>query len=137
MCVLGGDGRVTTTDSPSAPGDCWYCVHGWPAEVRSIYDRYVVIAGWRAMNYGPAHIVWSDENFDHDSIRWCIEHFGEFDDDLSEEQRVAVRSSLDELLALPESTLCPIPEEFDPDDDPADWPPAPGFRMAPKPFPAW
>lgn len=107
-------------------GDCWYCTHGWPVKVRAIYDQYAALAGRTAMEFGPAHIVWSDENFDRESIQWCLDHFGDYDDDLDPRQRAAVRASLLELLALPDEVFDVIPADFGPDDDPEDYPPKPG-----------
>jgi hypothetical protein len=87
----------------------------WPEPVAAIYDRALMVGGESAMLYGPAHIVWHDENFDTDSIQWCLDHFVEWcldhfiehsrPDKHTAEQLVAVRQSLVELLALPTPVL--------------------------------
>lgn len=78
---------------------CWFCHWGWHPEVKKVYDKWTAIAGYAAMHFGPAHIVWEDENFD--SADWCLEHFDEHRGDHSDEELVAVKQSLIELNSLP------------------------------------
>lgn len=85
---------------------CWYCSHGWHPKVQEIHDRYEAIAGESAMHYGPAHIVWDDENFEREHVQWCLdEGMKTFGGDFTKDELDAVRASLVELLALPDDVL--------------------------------
>ena len=85
------------------------------------------------MHYGPAHVVWDDENFNRGCIQRCVDDFNDWittyndpkddDDKYSAEELEAVRQSLIELLALPDAVLEPIPEAYD-DEHPDKFPPA-------------
>lgn len=101
---------------------CWYCYWGWSKPVREIYDKYEAIAGESAMEYGPAHIVWSDENFDRSSVQWCLDHFDEYRGDHTDEALSAVRKSLEELLLLSDEVLGPEPADYD-GEHPEKYPP--------------
>ena len=111
---------------------CWYCQWGWPKAIAEIYLRArrdiddALAAGeenWQgepdcgetAMDFGPAHVVWSDENFD--STDWCLEHCDapQFKDWNKEALKI-VRRSLRELASLPLAIRLP-PEGFSEDDD--------------------
>jgi len=98
---------------------CWWCYWGWPKEIADIFDRGEAAAGYSAMRFGPAHVVWEDENWD--SAQWCLDHFDEYAEDLDEEQRQSVRQSLEDLKALPDE-FKQEPEGFD-DENPAQYPP--------------
>ena len=50
-------------------GLCYYCHWGWPKPIADIYDKYLEIAGSSAMHFGPAHVVWEDENFERPLIQ--------------------------------------------------------------------
>ena len=113
---------------------CWYCHWGWSAPVVAIYlsaqrdidDCLELCAAndWNspadpssaemALKYGPAHIVWSDENFDRGSLEYCLEDCNH--------PRFAhwpplalaiVRRSLRRLLALPAEICDPCPKDYD------------------------
>lgn len=86
-------------------------------------------AGDMAMEFGPAHVVWSDENFDTASIESCLSdpEVG----DLTPAERVAVLQSLRELLAVPEEIRCCEPEDYD-GEHPANFPPPEGLVMRRK-----
>lgn len=108
-------------------GICWYCHWGWPKPIADIYDRYIGIAGESAMHYGPAHIVWDDENWD--SAQWCLDHFEEHSDgDHTPKELAAVYASLKELVALPQDVIEAIPEGYD-DEHPENYPPPAGMEM--------
>ena len=109
-------------------GVCWYCHWGWPQVVCEIYKRGYDIAGESAMSYGPAHIVWEDENFETEHIQWCIDHAVEYRRDLTDEQFNAVVTSLRELLAVPEAIRCCEPTDYD-DRNPAKFPPPANIIM--------
>lgn len=121
-------------------GACWFCYWGWPLPVADIHDKYLRIAGESAMYYGPAHIVWADENFEREHVQWCLDNYeswcaewGLKHDGQTPEQWEAVRASLVELLALPDDVLYPVPEAFDvteDDADPSAFPPPIPTRIA-------
>lgn len=104
-------------------GICWYCYWGWPKPIADIYDRYVALAGESAMHYGPAHIVWEDENFARHHIEWCLAHSDEYRGDCSDEELAYVRDSLVALLALDDAVLESEPEGYN-GCEPAKFPPA-------------
>lgn len=105
-------------------GICWWCHWGWPKAIRDIYDRAEKdiddildtypcekngwncwegepICGEYALEFGPSHIVWSDENWD--SAEWCLKYCDEPQfKDWNPEALEIVRRSLRELEALPE-----------------------------------
>lgn len=109
-------------------GICWYCSWGWSAQVADIHDRALKLAGESALHYGPAHIVWDDENFEREDVQWCLDHFDEHRGDHSEDELAAVKTSLEELLALPDEILAPMPEDYD-DEHPDRYPPNPAITM--------
>jgi hypothetical protein len=125
-------------------GVCWYCHWGWSKEVAAIYDRAVAdierlneeddpwppYEAESALHYGPAHIVWADENFYRDSVQWCLDHFDEYRRDMPDPVAAIVRRSLVELLALPDAVLDPEPADYD-DEHPENYPPA--VEMGDKP----
>jgi len=94
-------------------GICWYCYWGWPKLVADIYKKALDdLGGWEApLHFGPAHIVWEDENFDY--AEWCLEHFDEYKGDYSIDDLVIVRRSLEELARLPLDVKCIEPEDYD------------------------
>lgn len=51
-----------------------------------------------AMKYGPAHIVWGDGNYGRGSVQFCLDHWSEYDGDISENALCIVRESLVELM---------------------------------------
>lgn len=107
-------------------GVCWYCYWGWAEPVAKVYSEAVAkLDGWdEGLTYGPAHVVWADENFGDDSIKFCLERC---DDPESLERRspaqIAIaRESLLKLLEIPEDVRCCEPEEYD-DEHPENFPP--------------
>lgn len=124
--------------------ECWYCHWGWAAEVWQIYARAKAdidalgadVGGERAMHFGPAHVVWEDENWD--STAFCI---GECDEWLAgrlpnhayagqftPEVLAIIRRSLVELAALPEAVREPCPAGYD-GERPERFPPPAGMTM--------
>ena len=103
-------------------GICWYCHWGWAKQVMDIYDAALEMPGssWSAMHFGPAHIVWEDENFDR--AEWCLENFDKYSEDLTEKEKAAVRWSLEELNKIPMHIRCPEPDDYD-DEHPDQYPP--------------
>jgi hypothetical protein len=111
---------------------CWYCYWGWPKQVADIYARAVADLDGDSspLEFGPSHIVWSDENFEESNIRYCL---GACDDPkqgerYSDHELTIVRRSLAELLAIPESIRCCEPADYD-EERPANFPPPAGLEM--------
>lgn len=79
---------------------------GWPKPVADIYQKALqALDGYESpLHYGPAHIVWDDENFD--SAEWCLENFDKYKGDYSDADLAIVKKSLEELVALPLETRC-------------------------------
>ena len=92
---------------------CWYCFWGWSKPVREIYERHVAVAGESPMHFGPAHIVWEDENFGRENVQWCLDACDERQGDFTPEELAAVRASLEELLLLPDDVRDPEPDDYD------------------------
>lgn len=89
----------------------------------AIYRKYLALAGESAMHYGPAHIVWDDENFEREHVQWCLDHCDEYRASGSTDaEHEAVRESLNALLALPDSVLSPEPVDYD-GQNPEQYPP--------------
>lgn len=112
-------------------GICWYCYHGWPKPVADIYDAAVAELGGDNMplDYGPGHIVWADENFETEHIRWCLDHFEEYvSDRYTDEDMAVARRSLERLLAVPESVRCVEPKDYD-GESPENYLPPAGVEM--------
>jgi len=103
-------------------GICWYCRWGWPKAIRDIYSQALEKLGGNIspLNFGPAHIVWEDENWQ--CAQWCIDHFDEYSEDLSDYEKSVVMWSLQELLKLPERVLDAEPDEYD-GEHPDNFPP--------------
>jgi hypothetical protein len=101
---------------------CWFCHWGWPKPVAEIYKRALQDLGgdWSPLHFGPAHIVWEDENFD--SAQWCLDNF-DWDIDYPKAQLAIVKRSLEELAALPQSAWDVEPADFD-GNDPQNHPPS-------------
>lgn len=107
---------------------CWYCHWGWAAPVAEIYRQavYKLEENETPLHYGPAHIVWSDENWD--SVDWCLEHFDENKGENSEADLAVVRWSLEELAKLPLDQIEIEPEDYD-GENPEKYPPPPGVEV--------
>ena len=109
-------------------GICWHCYWGWPKAVKDIYDEAVAMldGDMAPLLYGPAHVVWEDENWDF--VQECLETFDEQQNDFSQDDLAVVRWSLEELAKVPleERDLCP--EDYD-DEHPKDFPPPEGSVM--------
>lgn len=111
-------------------GVCWHCYWGWPKPIWDIYKKAMVRLGeldedgFYAMHYGPAHIVWEDENFD--SAQWCLDEFENWkrqwnDGRYLDAELEVVRKSLIELVAVPDE-FKHEPEAYD-DENPENYPP--------------
>ena len=109
-------------------GICWKCYWGWPEEICQIFEEACRKIGDESlMEYGPAHIVWSDENFD--SAQWCLDNFEKYRrEEYSEEEHEVVRESLRKLLLLPDHIIDFVPKEYD-DEHPENFPPPPTLKI--------
>ena len=101
---------------------CWYCHWGWAKPVMNIYEEALakLEGDWSPLHFGPAHVVWEDENFD--CAEMCIETFDQYEGDLSKEELDIVKESLEKLAALPMKERCIEPEDYD-DEHPELFPP--------------
>lgn len=96
----------------------------------AIYRRGVAAVGGdeNNMDFGQAHVVWSDENFDTKTIQSCIESPECRSEYVNDEQAAAVVDSLKELLLIPEEIRCCEPDDYD-GENPENYPPPAGLVM--------
>ena len=82
---------------------------------REIYQQALVKLDGddSALHGGPGHIVWGDENWGDEHIRYCLEHFEENKGNSMPDELEIVRWSLEELLKIPEAERDPEPEDYD------------------------
>lgn len=113
--------------------NCWFCYWGWPRPIQDIYDRALAaLNGYTdPLHYGPAHIVWEDENFD--AAEYCLSKMGAvYWGDIRDSYLPIVRQSLVELIAVPDEYKR-WPEAYEatdsPDANPADYPPPAHWEM--------
>lgn len=109
-------------------GVCWWCHWGWPKPIQDIYAAALLKLEGNSspLRYGPAHIVWEDENWD--SAQWCLDHFDEFRGKHSEEDLAVVRWSLEELLKV-DKKFTLVPEGYA-GENPQDYPPPSDWVMS-------
>lgn len=111
---------------------CWYCYWGWPKQVADIFDRNAKILGdGHVLEYGPAHVVWCDENFYDSIIKSCMHEAAAKNAlkyDLTPFQMGVVSGSLKSLLMVPESVRCCVPDNYD-GEHPENYPPPVGLEM--------
>ena len=94
---------------------CWYCHWGWAKPVAEIYleARNRLSGDDAPLRYSASHIVWSDENFDDESVNWCLQNFNKHTSNFDSMDLAIVRRSLEDLLKIPEKIRCPCPEDYD------------------------
>jgi len=114
--------------------NCWWCHWGWPKPIKDIFNEAKEKLGnyEEPLLFGPAHVVWSDENWS--SAQWCLDHF---DDDIedsyySSEQLAVVRESLERLIAVPDEYKTEPKGYEDDDENPASYPPPAQWVMGRK-----
>ncbi len=107
---------------------CWYCHWGWAKPVAEIYRRAVekLDGDNDPLHFGPAHVVWEDENFD--LAEACIETFDRWSDHLNEHEREVVMQSLVELAALSLEVREIVPADYD-GRNPQNYPPPEGVEV--------
>lgn len=56
----------------------YFSYWGWPKQIADIYDEAVrrLNVNEHPLLFGPAHIVWEDENFSH--YQHCLNNFDEY-----------------------------------------------------------
>lgn len=85
---------------------CWWCHWGWPKQISDIYKKALSqLTNDSSLNYGPAHVVWADENWD--CVQWCLDNFDSWKSECNKGQfsdfdLEIVRQSLIELMAVPD-----------------------------------
>lgn len=88
---------------------CYWCYWGWPEPIVAIYERaYRDIealgdSGEYALERGPAHVVWEDENWY--AAAACLPDCDkpeEFYEGVTSAVMAIVKRSLEELVALPD-----------------------------------
>lgn len=107
---------------------CWYCHWGWPKPVADIFlDAKAELGGNDyPLLYGPAHVVWADENWD--CAQGCLDEFERWRGDNSDEDLAIVRRSLEQLAALPADVWDVEPGDYD-GKHPENYPPPVGVEM--------
>lgn len=85
---------------------------GWAEPVVNIYREAVrrLHGDKMPLLYGPAHVVWADENWD--CAESCLEDFDRFTFNYTKEEMDVVRWSLVELIKIPLETREAEPEEY-------------------------
>lgn len=78
------------------------------------------------LHYGPAHVVWADENFDCAEL--SLEKFDQRADDLTDKEKVVVRWSLEQLAKIPLSERDPAQDGWHNANAP-NHPPPEGMEM--------
>lgn len=108
---------------------CWYCYWGWPKEIYDIYIQAVekLNGNKDPLHFGPSHIVWEDENWDH--AQFCLDNF-KYNERYSNHDLEIVRWSLQELLKV-DSKFKSCPEGYD-DEYPENFPPPSDWVMIRK-----
>ena len=107
---------------------CWYCYWGWPRPVADIYQCAIDALGGdpAPLHFGPAHIVWEDENFA--AAEACLASFAQCQWDYTEQALAIVRTSLLSLAALPFAVREVCPTDYD-GEHPEQFPPPAGSMM--------
>lgn len=100
---------------------CWYCHWGWSEPVAAIYEKALndLEGEDSTLLYGPAHIVWADENWDQ--AQSCLDDWDELIESYSSdgmgpfksEDLEIVKRSLQELIALPQDQVEIEPDDYD------------------------
>lgn len=113
-------------------GTCWLCHWGWPKPVADIYREALrrLEGNDCPLQHDAAHVVWADENFHR--AQWCLDNFDEYTHlDMTDDEKVIVRWSLEQLAALPESAWDIVPHDYD-GVNPQNFPPGEGVEMVPQ-----
>ena len=109
---------------------CWYCYWGWPRPVADIYQDALnaLRNDHTPLHFGPAHVVWEDENFDTAAIASCLASFEQCQWDYTETELAIIRTSLLAMAALPSAVRDMCPDDYD-GEHPEQFPPPVGGMM--------
>ncbi len=115
---------------------CWYCHWGWSKQVADVFKNAIDLLDGddSVLLYGPSHVVWEDENFEH--AEYCLDHF--MDDYYKNGNRftdyelLVCSLSLYELTKIPLAIRCPEPDNYD-GEHPELYPPPLGLIMKAQP----
>lgn len=116
-------------------GICWYCHWGWPKPVADVYaEALAELDGDESpLHDGPAHVVFADENFGDDPVRFSLAECDkpeEYADRFSAADIAIVARALRKMLEIPEEVRCCEPQAYHADSDhPEKYPPPPGVEM--------
>lgn len=112
---------------------CWYCIYGLPKPVADIWQEALNKLPFdEPLLYGPAHVVWSDNNFEDESIKFCLKECDRKGYWNYEPAAIAiVRESLEKLLLIPEEVRVPPGAQAE-NDDGEPMPPPAGMVMVKK-----
>ncbi len=102
----------------------------WIRDEKLHWQKFEPTSGFNALRFGPAHVVWEDENWD--CIDFCIKECE--DDRFCAWPEFAVRLvqySLIDLKALGIENIEVCPEDYD-GWNPANFPPPDGVEMVKK-----
>lgn len=94
----------------------------WGVKTKAVYRVSLEAVGGDAdvLDYGPAHVVWADDNFEDESIQFCLGECEtrrqEWLDKFGEAKLDAVRTSLELLLKIPEDERGDDPQDYGDDD---------------------
>lgn len=119
---------------------CWWCHWGWPERIVNIRrqaEREIDALPDEQrgqspfpVEYGPAHVVWADENFDDGCIISCIKDCDApppYLSDVSSAELAIVKKSLELLLQVPAEIRQP-PPGYD-GEHPEDYPPPAEWKV--------
>ena len=116
---------------------CYWCFWGWPKPIADVYNdalkKLQAISdqhGEQDLEYGPAHIVWNEENWDDDSVQFCIDACDNVAyADIEPAVLAIVRASLVDLKSVP-VVFRVEPDGYENDDDhPERYPPPANWHM--------
>jgi len=109
-------------------GICWYCYWGWAEPVTKIYNQALdrLKGDDQPLLYGPAHIVWEDENWAYAEA--CLADFDQNKSYFSEEELAVVKWSLQELIKIPLPLREIEPDNYD-GKNPINYPPEKGINV--------
>ena len=101
---------------------CYWCYWGWPKPVSDIYNDALRALGGDhfALEFGPTHSVWGDENFGNESIEFCFNEL-KVEKELDARTMHILRLSLFRLKELPIELR--TPPEGHRNGHPEDYPP--------------
>lgn len=107
---------------------CWYCHWGWAKAVAKIYKTALAKLNGDSnpLLFGPAHIVWEEENFDYAEL--CLEDFEKYRGHYTDAELAIVEWSLEELARLPLGEREIEPDDYD-GEHPENYPPPKGVEV--------